>query len=139
MNWKERETGKHRRYETTIGELTVIIHRWQEEDHRWFLTVRENPFTYDQFPLLELDIKGAKKEAINLLTNKADEIQNALHTAAKRDSKKINNFKLRLVEILKEVEDLRACKLENWPPPWYNPSIERVANLIKEAISDLDH
>jgi hypothetical protein len=132
LKWKIDSNDTHK---VTIGELNITIHRWVHEKDKWFLSIRNGPLFFDRYPLSELDIEGAKKEAINMLVQKADEVQNALHVAAKRDSKKIQSFKLRLVAILNEAENLQN-KYYNRESN-HGANIESLIATIRTAMSDL--
>ena len=133
LKWKVDSNDTHK---VTIGELNVVLHRWVHEKDKWFLSLRNGPFFFDRHPMLSMDIESAKREAIDLLVTKANDVQTALSIATKRDQKKIDSFKLRLVTILNEAENIQS-KLFNEGKHHSVKYVDTLIETIKIAMSDL--
>jgi hypothetical protein len=131
--WKHKKSNL---FEIQTGELTGVIHRKEGSDDRWFLSVSHHPFNFKDFPLTALGIDGAKMEALRRLKEKSSVLHNALQDVARRDSKVTNNFKLRLIAILNDVETIQ--ELTGNKVSELGPQFERLTNTIHTAMSDLD-
>ena len=136
MKWIEKDTyhGKQRHYEINKNGINITVHRRETDPSKWFLSAKYSPL--DCYPLVEFHIEDAKNEALNLMVEYADNVQNDLHQMLKNDSKKVQSFKLRLIAILNEAE-----KLEDSYNPFdkdNNIYFEGLIDTIKTAMSDLD-
>lgn len=132
MKWKIDSNDTHT---LTIGGFKIVIHRWVHEKDKWFLSLRNGPFDFDRLPLSSLDIESAKKEVINLLSEVSEKVQTTISLLTKREQKKIDSFKLRLVAILSDVENIHECQGNKVKE--LEPQFEKLFNTIKTAMSDL--
>ncbi len=135
MKWREHTNNVHM---LDVPDMVVVVHRKQtfddlSNDKRWYLTIGNGPLNFNSLPLTPIDLDDAKENAVRMIFEKSDDIRNSLQTYLKNDSKKVESFKLKLIAILDQTEELQS-----WFPNDSEAVFEPLLKTIKLAISDLD-
>lgn len=129
-DWKEKNSNIH---VLDLPSLKVLVHRKQNYQDRWYLTVDSAPLVYKDWPLSPMDLNLAKDKAVELLFKKSECVRNSLQTHLKNDSKKVDSLKLKLIAMLEKAEYIQRDISDH-----QKLKLDPLMKMIKSAITDLD-